>query len=103
MKIKRTVNVKDENGCTITFDIEIELTADEIFNTYLEQEWLFDVQNIENNMEYHLSEEEYEILKENRDFIESAAQELRHNQDKHDMDYEYALEEAFKSIKEKYC
>lgn len=70
---------------------EIELTPDEIFQAYLEQEHLFDIQNIENNMEYHLSEEEYEELKDNRDFIEEATDELRHNQDKHDMDYEYAL------------
>jgi len=81
---------------------EYELTSDELFNAYLEQEHIFDIQNIENNMEYHLRREEYEILKDNRDFIERAADELRHNQDKHDMDYEYALSEAFRDIKDEF-
>lgn len=82
--------------------IEIELTSDELFNAYLEQESLFDIENIENNMAYYLNEEEYEKLKDNRDFIESAAYELRHNQDKHNMDFEFAIRDAFQDTKEKY-
>lgn len=78
---------------------EIELTSTELFDAYVEQEHLFDIQNIINNMVNNLSEDEYEKLKDNRDFIEYAADELRRNQDKYDMDFEYALPEAIRKVK----
>ena len=80
---------------------EIELTKDEIYQAYLEQESMFDLENIDLNMETYLSKEEYELLKDNKDFMEEAAYELRRNQDKYDMDYEFALKEAFDTIKDK--
>lgn len=78
---------------------EIELTKDEIYQAYLEQESMFDLENIDLNMEVYLSKEEYELLKDNKDFMEEAAYELRRNQDKYDMDYEFALKEAFDTVK----
>ncbi len=81
---------------------EIELTKEELFNAYLEQENLFDVQNIEDNMECYLDEDEFDMLKGNENFIEEAANELRRNQDKYDMDYENAIREAFEETKLKY-
>lgn len=81
---------------------EIELTKDELFNAYMEQENIFDIQNIEDNMENYLEEPEYELLKNNKEFIEEAANELRRNQDKYDMDYENAIREAFEDVKLKY-
>ncbi len=81
---------------------EIELTREELFNAYLEQENLFDIQNIEDNMECYLDENEFDILKDNKDFIEETANELRRNQDKYDMDYENAIREAFEKTKIKY-
>ena len=78
---------------------EIELTKDEIYQAYLEQESMFDLENIDLNMEVYLSKEEYELLKDNKDFMEEAAYELRRNQDKYDMDYESALKEAFDTVK----
>lgn len=78
---------------------EIELTKDEIYQAYLEQESMFDLENIDLNMETHLSKEEYELLKDNKEFMEEAAYELRRNQDKYDMDYEFALKEAFDTVK----
>lgn len=78
---------------------EIELTKDEIYSAYLEQESMFDLENIDLNMEVYLSKEEYELLKDNKDFMEEAAYELRRNQDKYDMDYEFALKEAFDTVK----
>lgn len=81
---------------------EIELTREELFNAYLEQENLFDIQNIEDNMECYLDEDEFDILKDNKDFIKETANELRRNQDKYDMDYENAIREAFEEIKLKY-
>lgn len=81
---------------------EIELTREELFNAYLEQENLFDVQNVEDNMECYLDEDEFNILKDNKVFIEETANELRRNQDKYDMDYENAIREAFEETKLKY-
>lgn len=81
---------------------EIELTKEELFNAYLEQENLFDIQNIEDNMECYLDENEFDMLKGNENFIEETANELRRNQDKYDMDYENAIREAFEETKLKY-
>ena len=81
---------------------EIELTREELFNAYMEQENIFDIQNIEDNMENYLEESEYGLLKDNKEFIEEAASELRRNQDKYDMDFENAIREAFKETKLKY-
>ena len=81
---------------------EYELTSDELYNAYIEQEGIFDRENIENNMELYLDEEAYELLKDNDDFIEEAAQKLRRNQDKYDMNYEYALSDAFQSVKKEF-
>lgn len=81
---------------------EIELTREELFNAYIEQENIFDIQNIEDNMEKYLNESEYKLLKDNKEFIEDAASELRRNQDKYDMDYENAIREAFEETKLKY-
>lgn len=81
---------------------EIELTKDELFNAYMEQENIFDIQNIEDNMENYLDESEYDLLKNNKEFIEEAANVLRRNQDKYDMDYENSIREAFEEVKLKY-
>lgn len=81
---------------------EIELTREELFNAYLEQENIFDIQNIEDNMENYLDESEYDLLKDNKEFIEDTANELRRNQDKYDIDYENAIREAFEETKLKY-
>lgn len=81
---------------------EIELTREELFNAYIEQENIFDIQNIEDNMEKYLNESEYDLLKNNKQFVEDAASELRRNQDKYDMDYENAIREAFEETKLKY-
>jgi len=81
---------------------EIELTREELFNAYIEQENIFDIQNIEDNMEKYLNESEYKLLKDNKEFIEDAASELRKNQDKYDMDFVNAIREAFEETKLKY-
>lgn len=80
---------------------EIELTDEELFSAYKEQENKYDLQNIEENMAYYLSETEYSILRDNSEFINEAANKLRINQDKYSMSYERALNEAFESAKAK--
>lgn len=81
---------------------KLKLTKDELFNAYMEQENIFDIQNIEDHMENYLDESEYDLLKDNKEFIEEAANELRRNQDKYDMDYENSIREAFEEVKLKY-
>lgn len=75
---------------------EIELTREELFSSYMEQENIFDIQNIEDNMENYLNESEYDLLKNNKQFVEDAASELRRNQDKYDMDMKMQLERHLK-------
>lgn len=77
---------------------EIELTSDELFQAYEEQEWIYDIQNIEDHMAEYLDDGEYEKLKDNRNFIESAAKLLREKQDK-GSNYETAMQDAFDEIK----
>ena len=81
---------------------EFELTREELFNAYVEQRWLFAVENIEMNMENYLEDDEYEVLKDNREFIEDAAHELIRNEDKYDMDYSEALKDAIEDTKDRY-
>lgn len=81
---------------------EFELTREELFNAYVEQRWLFAVENIEMNMENYLEDDEYEILKDNREFMEDAAHELVRNEDKYNMDYSEALKDAIEDTKDRY-
>ncbi len=76
---------------------EIELTKDELYRAYIEQQEMYDIDNIRMNMENYLDEDEYDKFKNNEDFIFEAACQLRRNQDKYDMVYEYALEDAINS------
>lgn len=79
---------------------DIELTSDEVFQAYLEQESIFDRQNVENNLKEQLNGLGrpclYPKLKKDDNFISTTAFELRHNQDNYNMDYPSALEEAFR-------
>ena len=85
---------------------DIELTPDEPFQAYLEQESIFDRQNVKDNLKERLDELDrsylYPKLKKDDDFINTAASELRRNQDKYDMDYLSALEEAFRTTLRKW-
>lgn len=81
---------------------EFELTREELFNAYVEQKWLFAVENIEMNMENYLEDDECEVLKDNREFIEDAAHELIRNENKYDMDYSEALKDAIEDTKDRY-
>ena len=81
---------------------ELELTRDELYQAYLEQQYLFDISSVKSNMEVYLDDEEYETLGDNQEFIEDVADELRRNINKYDMNFEFAIEEAFDTIKERY-
>lgn len=78
---------------------EIELTADEIFRAYLEQERIYDIQNIKDNASSYLDEPEYRSLMDSEAVINKAADILRIDQDKYNMDFENALEEAYAFVR----
>jgi len=96
-KIVRTVN-----GVEYTFP----LTLSELFDAYYEQQYRFDLQDVEDavigyqdedvQMEYGVTKEEYMSLKE------KIAGELRRNIDKYDMEWSSAREDAIRSVISEY-
>lgn len=96
MQIKRKISRR-----TIT----VELTAAELFSAYQEQQRLFDVENVQQELEeqadidlvaqYGLTWSELEPLKEDM------AAALRYNLNK-EMSWDYALSEAIRSVVEHY-
>lgn len=96
-KITRTVN-----GVEHVFP----LTLGELFDAYYEQQYRFDLEDVEDaiigyqdedvQMEYGVSKEEYMSLKE------KIAGELRRNIDKYDMDWSSAREDAIRSVISEY-
>ena len=81
---------------------EFELTETELLLAYKEQKRRFEIQDVEENMESNLSKAEYEKLKDNMEFIKETAINFRSNQDKYDMDFEYAMRYAINETKVKY-
>ncbi|MCI8728026.1 MAG: hypothetical protein HFG66_18400 [Hungatella sp.] len=79
---------------------KITLTEQEVFLAYEEQENLYDMENVKENMGSYLTAEQYVKLKENQSFIEKAAFLLRTYLDKNFKTYEYAIAEAIKDAAE---
>ena len=101
MKIQREINGEIR---------EFELSSDELWNAFLEQEHKFDRNDVLSKLEdckdapenardfleyYGVS---YTDVLNNDDLINALAKEKRHNQDKHGMEWEHAREEAFKDV-----
>jgi len=82
------------------FGKKIILTEQELFLAYEEQESIYDMENVRENMGTYLTAEQYVKLKGNRSFIEEAAFLLRTYLDKNNMTYEYAIAEAIKDAAE---
>lgn len=72
----------------------------EFIMAYKEQEKLYDMENVRENMGTYLTAEQYVKLKENQSFIEEAAFLLRTYLDKNNMTYESAIAEAIKDAAE---
>lgn len=93
MKIKRTIDGRE---------IEIELTEQELFDAFTEQEFIFDLDNVRNYFMDYTDEDfqqEYGISREEAESrFEDVASQLRRNIDKYDMDYEYAISEAIHTV-----
>lgn len=88
MKIKRTIN---------GIEHEFELTEQERFDTYCEQQHIWDadyVRNIYGEEIEQMCKTEAEIDA----FIEDIAYEMRRLIDKYDVSEEYALDEAFEKV-----
>lgn len=76
----------------------IELTADELYQAYLEQEHKFDVMDIEDILD-QLTDEEcldmYDVEKSVLiDYVDEIAEKKRRNMDKYDLSWETARDEA---------
>lgn len=71
-----------------------------MFLAYEEQENIYDMENVRENIGAYLTEEQYPKFKGNQSFIEKAAFLLRTYLDKNSMTYEYAIAEAIKDAAE---
>ena len=88
MKIKRTIN---------GIEYEFELTRQERFDAYCEQQHIWDVDYVAAEYE----EEAKRTCKTEAEidaFIEDIAYEMRRLMDKYDVSVEYALDEAFEEV-----
>ena len=93
MKIKRSIN---------GVEYEFELTKDELFNAYCEQEYEYDKADIEDVIEC-LDDEEvidtYDVTRaEFESLIPRMAYEKRRQQDKYGVSWDYARDEAIGEI-----
>ena len=76
---------------------EFELTPEELRRAFWEQNRLYDIEDIKTNMEEHMDEDDYELLKDNKAFISFAADELRQWQEESDLGFSTALSKAFQN------
>lgn len=93
MVIKRTIDGEERI---------FVLTSMELFNAYSEQEHIWDVDYVENQLENGLFEEIEDICVDEADRAEIAeeiASEMRRQIDKYDLSQEYAFTEAFHEIR----
>lgn len=93
MTIKRAINGEE---------FAFELTKDELFNAYLEQEFIFDKENVAGYLESlgsDWTEDNYGLsLDEAMQYVDDIASELRRNIDKYEMGFDYAIDEALKFV-----
>lgn len=93
MKINREINGKI---------YEFELTEQELYDAFAEQEFQFDLENVRNYFEDYTAEDfrdEYGItIEEAEEKFEDIAYQLRRNIDKYDMSFEYALPAAVSEV-----
>lgn len=81
---------------------EIKLTKEELHKAYIEQQHILDMSYIKLNIENYLDEDEYEKLRDNQEFIEDAAYELRENLDRWGMEFDYAIKDAIETTSIRY-
>ena len=93
MKIKRTIDGKE---------FEFELTPQELYEAFAEQEFKFDLSSVRSYFEDYSDDDLYEEYAMTREELEACfddiAVELRRNMDKYDMSFEYALPAAVSEV-----
>lgn len=93
MKIKRTILGEEE---------EFELTPDELYMAYREQEHKFDLSDVEDVFNGFDDDELVDMYGRTRDEIkeryEDIAYEMRRNIDKYEMSWQYARDAAIAEI-----
>lgn len=93
MKINRTIDGKQ---------VEIELTDDELYDAYLEKEFIFDKQSIEDAICGWSDQEVLEVYDVDRtkflSLADDMAAEMRRNIDKYEMSWSYARDEAIADV-----
>lgn len=94
MVIKREINGKE---------VTIELTSDELYNAYCEQEHAYDVMDVEDMFE-NMTDGDFAEHGITREYAESKedmiAYQKRRYMTKYDMDWEYALDKAMNDFLE---
>lgn len=76
--------------------IEIELTGEELCNAYYEQQFLFDREDCRYTLTEFLTESQMNAIIGNKidEILDFAANQLRRNLDKYEMDFFYARDQA---------
>lgn len=71
--------------------IEYELTTQELWEAFCEQQHLNDISDIYLNLDCYLSEDDVEKVKDNEEFFDDAAYALRSNLDELNLSFDAAL------------
>ena len=74
--------------------IEYELTTQELWKAFCEQQHLNDISDIDLNLDSYLSEDDIEKVKDDDEFFDDAAYALRSNLDELDMGFDAAISKA---------
>ena len=93
MKIKRTIDGRE---------VEFELTGEELYQAFVEQELQFDIANVRIFFEDYTNEDfqnEYGMSRQEVEgYFEDIACQLRRNINKYDMNFDYALSYAISDV-----
>lgn len=73
---------------------EYELTKEELWQSFCEQQHLNDISEINFYLSCHLSDDDVEKVKDNEEFFDEAAYALRSNLDELDMGFDAAISKA---------
>lgn len=82
--------------------VEIELTDDELWSAYKEKEYQFDLQDIQDSIDCYEEEEIEETFGVAPEILQKLepqmAYEKRRNEDKYGMNWDFARDEAIKTV-----
>lgn len=73
---------------------DYELTREELWKAFCEQQHLNDISDIDLNLDSYLSEDDVEKVEDNKEFFDEAAYALRSNLDELNMSFDSAISKA---------